>query len=154
MKQSKHNFHTLIEQLGKIQSSADTVTRNYGIDISLKTPEIHLLDTIAEEPGINFTLLAERMGSSKMVISNRVHKLEEKGLLRIIHGKNKKELSCELTPRGQIAVNTHSAYHDMENIYLSEKLSKYSEEDLELVENFLKDYRTYLEMYAKDATIL
>lgn len=153
MKQ-KHNFHTLIELLAKTQSAADGVTRNYGIDIPLKTPEIHLLDIISEYPDINFTELAEHLGSSKMAISNKVHKLEEKGLLSIINGKNKKELGCELTERGQIAVNTHASYHQMERIYLSEKLSKYSEDDLKLVESFLNDYYTYLKMYAEDASIL
>mgnify|MGYP007025286645 CR=1 FL=1 len=37
--------------------------------------------------------------------------LESKGLLTVVQGRNKKELVCQLTERGKIAVDTHDAYH-------------------------------------------
>lgn len=151
---TRHNFHSIIEHLAKIQRISDAVLRNYGIDIPLKTSEIHLLDTIAENPDSNFTTLANLLWSSKMVISSRVRRLEKKGLLTVVQGRNRKELTCQLTERGQIAVDTHDAYHRMENIYLSERLNKYTEEELALVEQFLSDYANYLNDYAKDSHIL
>ena len=150
----QHGIRSMIDHLSRIQKAGDAIPRNYGIDITLKTDEIHLLDIIDKEPYSNLTTLAERLWTSKMVISGLVRRLENKGLLKVTQGRNKKELICRLTERGQIAVDTHNAYHRMENIYLNEKLEKYSDEEIELVEKFLTDYGQYLEEYAKDSTIL
>ena len=147
-------FRALREHLARVQKASDALPRNYGIDILLKTDEIHLLDLIDKHPGCNLTTLADLMLTSKMVISGLVRRLQAKGLLTVGQGRNKKELICSLTERGKIAVDTHDAYHRMENVYLSEKLDAYTDEEIALVERFLKDYTTYLEAYAKDATIL
>ncbi len=147
-------FRALLEHLARVQKASDALPRNYGIDILLKTDEIHLLDLIDKHPGCNLTTLADLMLTSKMVISGLVRRLQAKGLLTVGQGRNKKELICSLTERGKIAVDTHDAYHRMENVYLSEKLDAYTDEEIALVERFLKDYTTYLEAYAKDATIL
>lgn len=149
-----YGFRSLIDHLARVQKMSDAIPRNYGIDILLKTDEIHLLDLIDKHPGCNLTTLAELMLTSKMVISGQVRRLEKKGLLTVEQGRNKKELICRLTERGKIAVDTHDAYHRMEDVYLSEKLEQYTDEEVELVERFMKDYCTYLEEYARDATIL
>lgn len=149
-----HAFRALIEHLARVQRASDALPRNYGIDVPLKTNEIHLLDLIDKRPGCNLTALADWMLTSKMVISGQVRRLEAKGLLTVGQGANRKELTCTLTERGKIAVATHDAYHRMENVYLSEKLDAYTDEEIALVERFLKDYATYLEAYAKDASIL
>ncbi len=94
------------------------------------------------------------MWASKMVISSLVHRLERKALLTVVQGRNKKELVCHLTERGKIAVDTHDAYHRMENVYLSEKMQQYTEEEIALVNRVLTDYANYLEEYSRDATIL
>lgn len=147
-------FRALLDHLARVQKISDALPRNYGIDILLKTDEIHLLDLIDKNPGCNLTTLADKMLTSKAVISGLVRRLQDKALLTVCQGRNKKELICSLTERGKIAVDTHDAYHRMENVYLSEKLDAYTDEEIALVERFLKDYGTYLEEYAKDATIL
>lgn len=149
-----HDFHSIMEHLAKVQRIRDDVLRNYGIDVSLKSSEIHLLEMIAKHPDCNFTTLSELLWSSKMVTSARVRRLEEKGLLTVVPGRNRKELACKLTERGRIAVDTHDAYHRMENVYMSEKLAGYTEEELQLVERFLCDYASHLSEYVKDSTIL
>lgn len=149
-----YGFRAVIDYLARMQKISDGIQRNYGIDIPLKTDEIHLLDLINRYPDCNFTTLAEYMLASKMVISGLVRRLEQKGLLTVAPGRNKKELICHLTERGQIAVDTHDAYHRMENVYLSEKMQQYSDEEIALVERVLSDYANYLKEYAKDATIL
>ena len=149
-----HGFRSLIDHLARVQKASDALPRNYGIDCPLKTDEIHLLDLIDKHPGCNLTTLADLLLASKMVISGLVRRLENKGLLVVGQGRNKKELICRLTERGKIAVDTHDAYHRMENVYLTEKLEQYSDGEIALVERFLKDYSMYLEEYARDATIL
>ncbi|MCI8652700.1 MAG: MarR family transcriptional regulator [Angelakisella sp.] len=149
-----YGFRPMIDHLARIQKVSDALPRNYGIDIPLKTDEIHLLDLIDKHPDCNLTTLAELMWASKMVISGLARRLESKGLLTVVQGRNKKELVCQLTERGKIAVDTHDAYHRMENVYLSEKMEQYTDEEIQLVERVLADYATYLEEYARDATIL
>ena len=153
MKQS-HGFRALIDHLARVQKAADSIPRNYGIDIPLKTSDIHLLDLIDRNPDANLTELSEMMWTSKMAISALARKLQEKRLIRIVPGANKKELKCELAERGKIAVDTHNAYHRMEQVYLNEKMAQYTDEEIALVTQVLKDYATYLEDYAKDSTIL
>lgn len=149
-----HGFRAIIDHLSRIQRASDNVLRNYGIDIPLKTDEIHLLDLIDKHPECNLTTLAEMMWASKMVISGLVRRLEEKRLLTVTQGRNKKERICHLTERGKIAVDTHDAYHRMEHVFLSERMQQYTDEEIALVERVLEDYAHYLEEYAKDATIL
>lgn len=149
-----HGFRAIIDHLSRIQRASDNVLRNYGIDIPLKTDEIHLLDLIDKHPECNLTTLAEMMWASKMVISGLVRRLEEKKLLTVTQGRNKKERICHLTERGKIAVDTHDAYHRMEHVFLSERMQQYTDEEIALVERVLQDYANYLEEYAKDATIL
>lgn len=149
-----HGFRAIIDHLSRIQRASDNVLRNYGIDIPLKTDEIHLLDLIDKHPECNLTTLAEMMWASKMVISGLVRRLEEKKLLTVTQGRNKKERICHLTERGKIAVDTHDAYHRMEHVFLSERMQQYTDEEIALVERVLEDYAHYLEEYAKDATIL
>ncbi|MBR2503455.1 MAG: MarR family transcriptional regulator [Oscillospiraceae bacterium] len=152
--QKIHDFHSIIDRLTTSQRISNRVPRNYGIDMELYTNEIHLLDIVEKYPEYNLSEIATRIQMSKMAISALAKKLQAKGLLEIKQGKNKKELICTLTPRGEVAVATHAAYHKMEDIFLTEKLSKYTEEELKLVEGFLEDYAQYLEMYAKDPTML
>ena len=149
-----YGFRSLIDHLARIQKASDALPRNYGIDILLKTDEIHLLDLIDKHPDCNLTTLSDQMMASKMLISGLVRRLENKKLLTVRQGRNKKELICCLTERGKIAVDTHDAYHRMENIYLTEKLEQYTDSEIKLVEQFLTDYSKYLEEYARDATIL
>lgn len=149
-----HGFRAIIEHLARVQKAGDAVPRNYGIDIPLKTNEIHLLDLISKNPDANLTELSEMLWTSKMAVSALARKLEEKKLLVVIQGNNKKELRCKLTERGKIAVSTHDAYHRMEDVYLSEKMAAYTPEEIELVKKVLIDYGFYLESYAKDSTIL
>ncbi len=149
-----HGFRAIIDHLSRVQKMADAVPRNYGIDTPLKTHEIHLLDLINSNPDANLTELSEMMWTSKMAISTLARKLQEKRLLVITRGANMKELKCELTERGRIAVDTHNAYHRMEQVYLSERMAQYSDEDLAFVTRVLSDYAQYLEAYAKDSTIL
>ncbi len=149
-----HGFRTIIEHLARVQKAGDSVQRNYGIDVPLKTNEIHLLDLISKNPNANLTELSEMLWTSKMAVSALARKLEEKKLLEVISGCNKKELRCKLTERGEIAVATHDAYHRMEDVYLSEKMAAYTPDEIELVKRVLKDYGTYLEAYAKDSSIL
>ena len=149
-----YGFRALIDHLALIQKVSDGIQRNYGIDVPLKTDDIHLLDLIDKHPECNLTTLAELMWASKMVISGLVRRLEGKGLLTVAQGRNKKELVCRLTERGKIAVDTHDAYHRMENVYLSEKMQQYTDEEIALVERVLTDYANYLEKYARDSSIL
>ncbi len=149
-----HGFRAIIDHLSRVQRASDNVLRNYGIDIPLKTDEIHLLDLIDKHPDCNLTTLAEMMWASKMVISGLVRRLEEKGLLTVTQGRNKKERICHLTERAKIAVDTHDAYHRMEQVFLSERMQQYTDEEIALVEQVLTDYAHYLEEYARDATIL
>ena len=149
-----HGFRTLIDHLARVQKAGDSVPRNYGIDTPLKTNEIHLLDLIDKNPDANLTELSEMLWTSKMAVSALARKLEEKKVLNVVPGNNKKELKCTLTERGKIAVATHDAFHRMEDVYLSERMASYSEEEIDLVIKVLKDYALYLEEYAEDSTIL
>ncbi|MBU2546766.1 MAG: MarR family transcriptional regulator [Proteobacteria bacterium] len=76
--------------------------------VKLYPSEIHLLDVIDREPGINASETAARLGVTKGAVSQTVTRLEKKGVVRKSRDRrNKNELTVHLTDLGNEVFEIH-----------------------------------------------
>lgn len=88
-------------------------TRHYGTDIAFHPSEIHTIELIGNNPGLNISQIAEHMGIELPSTSVMINKLKKKGLvLKYLLENNKKEKLVRLTPKGQEAFEGHKKFHD------------------------------------------
>ena len=107
-----------------------------GVDFS--AAEIHLVDTIGRHPNANVTEMARYQGVTKSAISQKLRKLENKGIiLRSRDALNAKEVNVELTKAGWRAFNLHEEHHRAQDSEMFEFLEKASPENIRfLIEGF------------------
>ena len=75
--------------------------RDFGTGHTLHLSELQTVSTIGENPGINMTQLADRMGVTRGAISQTVRKLVPKKLVTRTNVRNNKEVNLGLTEVGQ-----------------------------------------------------
>ena len=124
---------------------------DFGLDERLFPSEIHTVEAIGKEPGINVTELAREMGVTKGAVSQMIRKLVTKNLVTRLKGmRNEKEVLLELTPRGRQAFQGHEKFHaESYNVFL-DKIKAISTEDIETFERILSKIETVLDVYISD----
>ena len=86
--------------------------RDFGTGVLLHRVEIHTIQAIAENEGINVTDLAKIMNVTKGAISQTLSKLEKKKLVEKQNShKNQKEIELYLTDAGWIGYHQHEKMH-------------------------------------------
>jgi len=88
-------------------------TRHYGTSIDLHPSEIHTIELIGNNPGLNISQIAKRMGIELPSTSVMIKKLKKKGLvIKYLLEGNKKEKLVTLTPKGKEAFEGHKKFHE------------------------------------------
>jgi len=101
-------MHNVMNKLSAEHMDPDT----FGTDVSLHRAEIHTIQSIGENEGINPTRLASLMGITKGAISQTISKLDKKGLVKKIHNAdNSKEINLYLTQKGWVGFKRHDTMH-------------------------------------------
>ncbi len=84
-------------------SSIEKKPRDFGIGDLLYPSEIHNIEIIGRNPGINVTNLAKKLGVTKGAVSQIVNKLERKKLVaKFRDSNNEKEVMLKLQKRGKL----------------------------------------------------
>lgn len=114
------------------------IPKRYGTKTFYHRLEIHLVDTIGKNEGINVTELSKAHKISKSAVSQAVRKLEKKALVERYHKKdNRKEVLFRITREGRKAYDGHLAFHaKVEKPYIAE-LAHFSEKETAAVVKFL-----------------
>ncbi len=82
----------------------DRTPRDFGSGDLLSLTEIHAINAVKRNAGINITGLAKEIGLTKGTVSPIVSRLEEKGYLKKrSDASNRKTVLVELTEKGEIA---------------------------------------------------
>jgi len=90
----------------------EELKRSYGTDALLTRKEVHTIEYIGENPGLNLKSLAEVQGVSKGAASQMVSKLVEKGYIQRKESLSSgAEISLYLTEKGETAFAGHLEYH-------------------------------------------
>jgi DNA-binding MarR family transcriptional regulator len=118
--------------------------RDYGTGDLLFPSEIHTMDVIGDNPGINITELAEKLGVSKSAISQIVNKLERKKFVRRYKEQdNGKEVLLQLMQKGQLAFLGHKKYHLAMDLPWFEVMKAWDEDKLEFLNVALDEIYKY-----------
>jgi DNA-binding MarR family transcriptional regulator len=125
-------FINIAEQLMANIESIHSSPSEFGTGITLHQKQIHTIQAIGNNPGINVTRLAEHMKVTKGAVSQIVSKLAAKQLIRKIHLKgNAKEIVLELTILGWTGFNSHERIHKQMFILVRDYLGDDYEPKLE-----------------------
>jgi DNA-binding MarR family transcriptional regulator len=102
----------LFEQVREKLELVHTPTRDYGTYFPLHKVEIHTIQVIGNNPGINCTELTLCMGVTRSAISQTVNKLLKKRLiLKTQLEADARESSLELTDLGWKGFHAHELFH-------------------------------------------
>ncbi len=123
---------------------------SFGTGVPMYRREIHTIQAIGKNPGINITTLAEHMGVTKGAVSQTIKKLIKKGLVNKAYAPgNAKEVLPELTDLGWIGFNNHEKFH-MEALTIArEYFGDDFENKFEAIEAVMTDLNVILDEYEK-----
>ncbi len=143
-------FTRMINKFNQIEKRA----RDYGTGNLLYPSEIHLIDTIGKNSGINVTTLAQKQGISKAAISQKLRKLEKKFLIeRFKESSNDKTVRIKLKIKGEVAFKGHEKFHSVMDSILIRKINELAPETIDSFENLLDEIHRYADsLLAKQAT--
>ena len=146
-------YEEILQKLEKIITKVESIhtpSFSFGTGVMMHTKEIHTVQAIGRNPGINITKLAEQTGVTKGAVSQTINKLVRKGLVRKSHPPgNDKEVILSLTDLGWTGFNNHEKFHmDTLNIareYYGDQL----ESIFERIELAVDDIYKILSVYEK-----
>ena len=108
-------MNDLIEQTLRLINKYNSLEKklyDFGINELLTSAEIHTIDSIGKNNGINVTNLAEKLGITKGAVSQMVNKLKKRDLVtKLKDSDNDKEVILLLSKKGKIAFNGHIKFH-------------------------------------------
>jgi DNA-binding MarR family transcriptional regulator len=93
-------------------ASRDRIPMEYGTGARLYMGEIHTVEAIGRNGGINVTSLADKMGITKGAVSQMTARLLKKGLIKKTKGNVPgNEVVLELSKKGWVAFRAHEKFH-------------------------------------------
>ncbi len=143
-----NRYTKLIEQIQRIGSGFDALKKGPLFryqGVALYSSEIHLMNTVTNNPDVNATGIAKILGLTKGAVSQTLSKLEAKG----IFGKEndpsyKNELKIWLTPFGVSALKAFHKQFAHQWSEFSEFLDALSDEERGVISRFLSELNDFL----------
>lgn len=121
------SFHRLMAKLMKIESRP----RTYGTSFLLYPSEIHTIDAIGNNPGINVTDLAAHQGVTKGAVSQIISRLNQKNLIiKMKDVQRNRGVFLKLSQEGEKAFFEHRHFHETIHTPLFELISKATPENI------------------------
>jgi DNA-binding MarR family transcriptional regulator len=115
MSNDLETFELLTDEATRLIARAESFHAPYfdfGTGVPLYRSEIHTIETIGKNPGINVTRLADKMGVTKGAVSQMLTRLKKKKLIdkRRMPGSDK-EVMIDLSDLGRRAFKNHELFH-------------------------------------------
>lgn len=124
----------------------EDILRSYGTESLLTRKEIHTIEYIGENPGINLKSLSEMQGVTKGAASQMVSKLVEKGYIQRKESLSSgAEISLYLTKKGETAFRGHLEYHKRVGKVWRKLLDNMSEDAINEMKDFLYSFEIELD---------
>ena len=131
-----------------VMESMHAPSLSFGTGVAMYRREIHTIQAIGKNPGINITLLAEYMGVTKSAVSQIIKKLIKKGLVCKTYAPgNAKEVILELMDLGMIGFRNHEKFHAEALNIAREYFGDQFENKLEAIEAVMTDLNKILDEY-------
>jgi len=130
----------------KLAMELETKPKRYGTDVLITGAEIHLLEIIGNIDDSSVTNIAKRAEVTKGAVSQKMQKLEKKGLIyKETAPDNLSKFSIKLTSKGQTAFFAHKHWHETMDGGFSEYYDSLSKNDSEIIYKFLTKIEDFYE---------
>jgi len=134
MSNNTDSIHALTGRLLRIinkHSRIEEMPIKTGRNMGLTAKEIHCLNAIGQQEGINIKGIGNMLGVTKSAASQMVGKLEKKGFAQKEKGPdNDKEILTYLTEQGWDAFDAHKEFHERHLLALEERLKEFPDTQL------------------------
>ncbi|MBU3213822.1 MarR family winged helix-turn-helix transcriptional regulator [Clostridium estertheticum] len=135
-----------MEQIIYKYIGTEKISKDYNTGVLLTQVEIHTIEGIGNNEGINITGLSAIRQKTKGAVSQMVYKLVDKGLVeKSISKISDSEVSLTLTELGKKAYKGHKKFHDMANDKVFKKLREMDENSYNDLVEILKDFESFLD---------
>jgi DNA-binding MarR family transcriptional regulator len=122
----------------------ETEPRKYGTDIMLTGVEIHLIELIGDNDNPSVTGLARRFGVTKGAVSQRLKKLEQKGLIiKNVDPSNTSRVMVSLTSKGYVAFYAHQHWHETMDGGFKAYVQNLDPEKIAIIDEFLTQVEAF-----------
>ena len=128
-------FHKIVNKTKQIEQRP----RHFGTNFVLYPSEIHTIEAIGRNAGVNITDLAGIQGVTKGAVSQLIQKLVKKGMVvRMKDEMSDREVLLKLSPTGMIAFKSHEDFHSNLFSDLVKIIEQADDEKLEFMETVFK----------------
>ena len=127
--------------------------QDYGIGEVLHPSEIHAIEMIGKNPGINVTGLARSLGVTKGAASQLIKKIENKGLVsKYKDPKDDKTVLLGLTKLGKKAFDGHEIFHAKHDAVMMQLVSELPHDKVTFLREISLKMEAALDRYIKELT--
>jgi len=146
-------FEQIMQKFDHVVTSVESMhspSLSFGTGVLMSRREIHTVQAIGRNPGINVTTLAEYMGVTKGAVSQIIKKLNKRGLVRKTRATgNAKEVILELTDLGWIGFHNHEKFH-MDTLAIArDYFGNQLENKLQMINTVMTDINAVLNEYER-----
>ena len=135
-------MNDVLMHVAKIYMEWHDKEQNFGVEDKLCRAEIHTIQAIGNNEGINITELSQLFHVTKPTISEKIKKLSKMKLIqKQKNPDNNREIHLVLTPKGKIAYENHEKKHD-KMFYFFEKY--FGQEHTSFLDSFMSNLQNFL----------
>ena len=145
-KELVERFYQLMNKLNELEKSA----YDFGIGEKMYPAEIHTIEAIGKNSGINVTELAKTLCITKGAVSQMIGKLKKRGFINKVKSlDNDKEVLLILTDKGQKAFEGHEQFHSAMYVDFAELLKGIDTDKIDFLKTTLDMAAFYIDQYQK-----
>lgn len=141
-------FHRVMNKMKRIEQKP----RHFGTNFLLYPSEIHTIEAIGRNAGINITALAALQGVTKGAVSQIVQKLVKKSMVvRMMGEMSDREVLLKLSDTGKIAYHAHGNFHSQIDPELVEIIAQADDANIEFMETVFKAIDRFCDQVIKES---
>ena len=149
MNNNIESIHAITGRLMRIinkHSRIEEMPIKTGRNTGLTAKEVHCLNAIGQQEGVNIKGIGDVLGVTKSAASQMVGRLEKKGFAKKEKGPdNDKEILASLTESGWEAFDAHKEFHERHLKTLVEKLKEFPDTQLAVATAILSVVETVMD---------
>lgn len=147
---SYNEFAWLLERVIHKYTQFEKRPQTYLSEFTLAQPEIHTINIIGDQEGINITELACRRAVTKGAVSQMIYKLVDKGLVeKRPSPRSDSEISLYLTTKGKKVCSEHQKQFESMRKGYEKTMNTIPEEARKQIMTFLEGFESKLDELLK-----
>lgn len=156
VKSTPPDFAELYRSWMRIRNKLDLLEklpRDFGVDDRLHLSEIHTIQAIGDTPENNVRTIADLLGITPSAASQAITRLTKRGLVKKVRGlRNEKEVSLELTGKGQIALRNHERAHAHVYEQIAGRVGPLNDEERDVLDRVFSAFESVYDRQLRELT--